>query len=92
MKRLANAHELLDEVDNEVSCYRRAIDVTTDYINKFGRDGTAASLTMSINAEIERITGEKAPPLSEEFIWGLKTDILTMTHDIGEDNEIVYNM
>lgn len=92
LKRLANAHELLDEVDNEVSCYRRAIDVTTNYIKLFGRDGTAASLTMTINAEIERITGEKAPPLNEEFIWGLKTDILKMTRDLGEDNEIVYNM
>ena len=92
LKRCANAHEWLGEVDSELSCYRRALDVTTDYINKFGRDGTAASLTVSINAEIERITGEKAPPLDEAFIWGLKTDILTMTQDVGEDNEMVYNM
>ena len=30
--------------------------------------------------------------ISEEFIWGFKTDILKMTRDFGEDNEIVYNM
>ena len=55
-------------------------------------DGTAASLTMSTNAEIERITGEKAPPLDEGFIDGLKADIQMMTKDLGEDNGIIYNM
>jgi hypothetical protein len=92
LKKCARSHELLGEVDNELSCYRRVQDVNTECIKLFGMDGTAASLTMSTNAEIERITGEKAPPLDKGFIDGLKTDIQMMTKDLGEDNGIVYNM
>ena len=92
LKKCARCHQWLGEVDNELSYYRRAQDVNTECIKLFGMDGTAASLTMSTNAEIERITGEKAPPLDEGFIDGLKADIQMMTKDLGEDNAIIYNM
>ena len=92
LKICALAHERLGEVDNELSYYRRAHEVNTEYIKLFGMDGTAAQLTMSINAEIERITGEKAPPLDEGFIDALKRDIQIMTREVGEDYVTVYIM